>query len=124
MSGLRKRSQQNTGERAEQKKKHARGLTRLVKAMNEYSGALLAAFTALLAVVTALLWWATRDLVRRAEATAKKNNIALTSSRLGATRATSAPLYRTSLNANQKCWSNSSVQNDYLDCYKLRRKFF
>jgi len=79
MSGLRKRSQQNTGERAEQKKKHARGLTRLVKAMNEYSGALLAAFTALLAaftallaVVTALLWWATRDLVRGAEATAKK----------------------------------------------------
>src|SRR5437660_630350 len=54
--------QQDAANWAEQEKHNRRGFTGFLKAINEYSGALLAAFTAVLAFATWLLWLATCDL--------------------------------------------------------------
>jgi len=80
--------------RPEHEKKSTCGLTRILKAVNEYSGALLAAFTALLFVATVLLWWATRDLVEGAKDTAESELRAYVIPTKGDVRnfGTSAPL--------------------------------
>jgi hypothetical protein len=65
-------NQQSDSNGAKQEKRESSRLARILKAANEYSGALLVAFTALLALATGFLWLATRDLVKGAEETAKK----------------------------------------------------
>src|SRR5205807_526727 len=70
-SGTYKAHQQDAGN-GTKKEEHnqepkSRGLTRFLKSVNDYSGALLVAFTAVLALATWYLWSATRDLVKGSE---------------------------------------------------------